>query len=229
MKGQTYPRVSHRNIENQFDMPPRKRTDKGGGKEKDNTTTLDSSPTPKQTHEPTDGPTAQTDDAEIRTTFQPTRQRKRSGGVKWLPVFKRLFYISLLIIVPMTLNYASLNHEARVLPPESNVVLVYSRVSPYILPWLGSRFCSVRHRLGTETTAALYGNWPPDSHFRCSNWTSILRVESSPATTCKTHQGKDLIPNIISTLTFTFTLCRYVPMTALVLDLVIEPIRYTDS
>lgn len=95
-------------------MPPRKRPDKGDGKEKDNTTTLDSSQTPKQTHEPA----AQTEDTEVRTTFQPTRQRKRSGGVKWLPVFKRLFYISLLIIVPMTLNYASLNHEARVLPPQ---------------------------------------------------------------------------------------------------------------
>lgn len=95
-------------------MPPRKRTDKGDGKKKENATIVDSSPTPKPPHEPT----AQAQDAEVRRTFQPTRQRKRSGGVKWLPVFKRLFYISLLVIVPMILNYASLNHEARVLPPQ---------------------------------------------------------------------------------------------------------------
>lgn len=55
--------------------------------------------------------------------FEPSiykkRKRRLGDGVRWFPIVKRLFYISLIILVPMILNYAALNHELRVLPPKS--------------------------------------------------------------------------------------------------------------
>ena len=100
-------------------MPSRKRAEKGEGTQRDTKAGVDSSPPSTDSQEPS----AQPEDGGGRMTFQPSiyRQRKRSGGVKWFPVFKRLFYVSLLVLVPMILNYAALNQEARVLPPQGSV------------------------------------------------------------------------------------------------------------
>ena len=70
----------------------------------------------------------QTQDADSSETGENTEQypsfkpsiysrRRPSDGVRWFPVIKRIFYVSLLVLVPMILNYAALNHELRVLPP----------------------------------------------------------------------------------------------------------------
>ena len=92
-------------------MPPRKRTNKS--EESSNS----SKTAPKSPAE--SNPTQE--EAETRKEFprfEPTRYQRQSAGVKWFPVIKKLFYVSLLVIVPMILNYAALNHELRVLPPE---------------------------------------------------------------------------------------------------------------
>ena len=98
-------------------MPPRKRIEKSEGTQKDATASNESSsPTIKAQES-----SAPAENREGWMTFQPTRYRKRSGGVRWFPVVKRLFYVSLLVLVPMILNYAALNHELRVLPPKGIV------------------------------------------------------------------------------------------------------------
>ena len=94
-------------------MPPKKRSKKNEGTQNETMTTNE--PTSPLT-EAQDPLREQTEDGREYPTFQPTRRRRGSGGVKWFPVFKRLFYISLLVLVPMILNYAALNHELRVLP-----------------------------------------------------------------------------------------------------------------
>ena len=90
-------------------MLPRKRTNKGEG-----SASVAESVRPA----PRDADSGETTEEYPR--FQPSiyRRPRRIDGVKWFPVVKRLFYVSLLILVPMILNYAALNHEMRVLPPK---------------------------------------------------------------------------------------------------------------
>ena len=87
------------------------------------------------------------------------KQRKRKDGVKWFPVLKRLFYVSLLVLVPMLLNYAALNHELRVLVPQGvhtvAITAHESRSDTAVTPplqvrqcmtWVGGRssYCTVQ-------------------------------------------------------------------------------------
>ena len=85
-------------------MPPRKRVEKNDDAKKSSMreTSGVSSAHAQEGEEPADQ----------------NKQRKRKDGVKWFPVLKRLFYVSLLVLVPMLLNYAALNHELRVLVPQ---------------------------------------------------------------------------------------------------------------
>jgi pimeloyl-ACP methyl ester carboxylesterase len=96
-----------------YGMLPRKRTNKGEG-----SASVAESVRPA----PRDADSGETTEEYPR--FQPSiyRRPRRIDGVKWFPVVKRLFYVSLLILVPMILNYAALNHEMRVLPPKGAVV-----------------------------------------------------------------------------------------------------------
>ena len=94
-------------------MPPRKRAGKGDG----------SANAAENVHPaPKDDDSGETTEEYPR--FQPTiyRRPRQSDGVKWFPVVKRFFYVSLLILVPMILNYAALNHELRVLPPKGETL-----------------------------------------------------------------------------------------------------------
>ena len=88
-------------------MPPRKRVEKDDGAKESSMRETSGGNEPSTTH-------AQ----EGQEPAQRNKQRKRKDGVKWFPVFKRLFFISLLVLVPMLLNYAALNHELRVLVPQ---------------------------------------------------------------------------------------------------------------
>ena len=45
----------------------------------------------------------------------PGEPQRREKKVKWSPVFRRMGYIALILIVPALLNYAALSQEARVL------------------------------------------------------------------------------------------------------------------
>ena len=100
-------------------MAPRKRASKAEETSKD---TSKAHAPPRTAEEPTTAVEAQEEPKEqgegVWPSFQPTRYRKRSNGVKWFPVVKSLFYVSLLVLVPMILNYAALSHELRVLPPQ---------------------------------------------------------------------------------------------------------------
>ena len=96
-------------------MPPRKRAVKDGGSPKDSS---EGNNSPAGSGEETREPSAHAQDGAERMHFQPSKYPKRKGGVKWFPVLKRLFYVSLLVLVPMILNYAVLNHESRVLIPQ---------------------------------------------------------------------------------------------------------------
>ena len=104
-------------------MPPRKRTEKSEGAQKETKTTNELPSPPTEAQEPS---REQTEDRREYPTFQPSRRRQRSGGVKWFPVFKRFFYVSLIVLVPMILNYAALNHELRVLPPQGKLAAYIS-------------------------------------------------------------------------------------------------------
>ena len=97
-------------------MPPRKRAVKDGGSPKDSSEGNNSPATASGGE--TQEPSAHAQDGAERMHFQPSKYPKRKGGVKWFPVLKRLFYVSLLVLVPMILNYAVLNHESRVLIPQ---------------------------------------------------------------------------------------------------------------
>ena len=104
-------------------MPPRKRTNKSEDS-KSVAETVNSAPKDANSGETT----------EEYPRFEPTiyRRPRRSDGVRWFPVVKRLFYVSLLVLVPMILNYAALNHELRVLPPKGEPYLfhpVYNTVA----------------------------------------------------------------------------------------------------
>ena len=96
-------------------MPPRKRAEKDGGSPKDSS---EGNNSPAGSGGETQEPSAHAQDGAERMHFQPSKYPKRKGGVKWFPVLKRLFYVSLLVLVPMILNYAVLNHESRVLIPQ---------------------------------------------------------------------------------------------------------------
>ena len=95
-------------------MSPRKRSNKGQDSNK-NAQTVDS--------QPKDADSSETgENTEEYPRFQPSiySRRRPSDGVRWFPVVKRIFYVSLLVLVPMILNYAALNHEMRVLPPKGD-------------------------------------------------------------------------------------------------------------
>jgi len=92
-------------------MPPRKRVEKDDGAKK------------SSMRETSGASTAHAQEGEEPAADR-NKQRKRKDGVKWFPVLKRLFYVSLLVLVPMLLNYAALNHELRVLVPQG--VHIYS-------------------------------------------------------------------------------------------------------
>lgn len=96
-------------------MPPRKRVEKDDGAQKSSMRETSGGNEPSTAH-------AQ----EGEDSAQRNKQRKRKDGVKWFPVFKRLFFISLLVLVPMLLNYAALNHELRVLVPQGLLRIVYT-------------------------------------------------------------------------------------------------------
>ena len=88
-------------------MPPRKRTDKSSDVKK--------SAAREASEKVAEVPNERTQNK--AKASQKSKQRKQRG-VEWLPVFKKLFYVSLLVLVPMLLNYAALQHEHRVLIPE---------------------------------------------------------------------------------------------------------------
>ena len=88
-------------------MPPRKRTEKISDAKK--------SAARETSENGAEVPNAHTQNG--AKTSQQSKQRKRRG-VEWFPVFKKLFYVSLLVLVPMLLNYAALQHELRVLIPK---------------------------------------------------------------------------------------------------------------
>lgn len=92
-------------------MPPRQRPtgkakpkDKAAGSKKEDDRKEDDSP-------------AGSEEPSSEQQQQQQQQRTRKGGVSWAPVFKRIGFFMLIILIPALLNYAALNQETRMLVP----------------------------------------------------------------------------------------------------------------